>query len=705
MKTLPLALALALVLPGLARAGLVTMVSRAVPLGPRALQSVSSPMPFNMIGVHWRGAGTVDFRTRAADGRWRPWQTADADDGNGSGRHDGNVVWVAASDGARFRTTGRVTRVRAFYLWSKVTTAPRRTLSLAGSPAIVSRSSWFADEKIVRAKPLYASTLKLAIVHHTATTNAYTPAQAAAIVRGIEVYHVKGNGWNDIGYNFLVDRYGTIYEGRGGGIDRNVIGAHALGFNSGTVGISLIGNFTVSAPPPAMQASLVKLLAWRLDVAHIDPLSTVVDTSGGNAKFHAGTVVTLRAISGHRDTGPTECPGNAAYALLPTIARRVSVTGLPKLYSPVVSGLLGGPVRFQARLSSVRPWTVSVTDGNRALVAQHAGASSTIDWTWASTGTVHGSAPYTWTIGVGPSVRPATGTLGGTVPPPRPSPPLPPPPPVVVANPLTGLAVSPAVVAPNPDGTGGNLAVDFTLGAPAVVTVALTSAPPGAVPPLALLASSLPAGANSFSWPLVAVPDGHYELVVTAKAAGGTAATQSAPVTVDRTLTGFVASPALISPNGDGVADSISLNFNLARSVPVQLLVEQLGRDVGTVFVGTLGPGPQSVVWNGMLNGVRAADGAYQAVVVVTDELGAVTLSAPLTVDATPPVLTLLDPASLRFQLSEPATVTVTVNGQTVVNAEPQGVFTVPWQGGPVTSLTAQADDAAGNLSAGVSYP
>src|SRR5439155_19508387 len=112
----------------------------------------------------------------------------------------------------------------------------------AGSPAIVSRSSWLADEKIVRAKPLYAPVLKLAIVHHTASANDYTPAQAAAIVRGIEAYHVNGNGWNDIGYNFLVDRYGTVYEGRAGGIEKNVIGAHALGFNTGTVGISLIGN-------------------------------------------------------------------------------------------------------------------------------------------------------------------------------------------------------------------------------------------------------------------------------------------------------------------------------------------------------------------------------------------------------------------------------------------------------------------------------
>ena len=79
------------------------------------------------------------------------------------------------------------------------------------------------------------------------------PAQAAAILRGIEVYHVKSNGWNDIGYNFLVDRYGTVYEGRAGGVDRNVIGAHALGFNTGSVGVAVMGTFTSAAPPAAVE--------------------------------------------------------------------------------------------------------------------------------------------------------------------------------------------------------------------------------------------------------------------------------------------------------------------------------------------------------------------------------------------------------------------------------------------------------------------
>ena len=213
-----------------------------------------------------------------------------------------------------------------------------------------------------------APAVRLAVVHHTAGANSYTPAQAAAIVRGIEVYHVQGNGWNDIGYNFLVDRFGTVYEGRAGGITRNVIGAHSEGFNSGTVGIALIGNFTNAVPPRAMQDALVKLLAWRLDVAHVDPLSRVVYLSGGNAKFKAGRSVTLRAISGHRDTGPSECPGNDAYALLPAIAKRVSLTGLPKLYSPTVAARRSAPSvsrpachrrclgRSRSPISSARQW-------------------------------------------------------------------------------------------------------------------------------------------------------------------------------------------------------------------------------------------------------------------------------------------------------------------------------------------------------------
>ena len=113
----------------------------------------------------------------------------------------------------------------------------------------------------------------------------------------------------------------------------------------------------------------MKLLAWRLDVAHVNPLGKLTWTSGGNPLYPAGTKVRLRAVSGHRDTGPTSCPGGSLYAQLPGIASGVAATGLPKLYNPVVNGSLGGQVRFTATLTEALPWTVTIRDGDDAVVA------------------------------------------------------------------------------------------------------------------------------------------------------------------------------------------------------------------------------------------------------------------------------------------------------------------------------------------------
>src|SRR5579864_1644632 len=142
----------------------------------------------------------------------------------------------------------------------------------------------------------------------------------------------------------------------------------------------------------------------------------------------------------------------------------------------------------------------------------------------------------------------------------------------------------------------------FTLGAPAAVTVTLTPAVPGSAVPLALLSASLPSGPQSLNFSLAAVPEGRYTLDVTATPAGGTAVPRSVPVTVDRSLTGFALAPAVISPNGDGVADSAAFNFTLSRPLSVQLRLEQAGVVVGTVFSGPLGPGVQSVAWDGTIN-------------------------------------------------------------------------------------------------------
>ena len=677
----------ALAVPSLARAGEVAMRVQDVPLGSRALASAPSPMHFNMLAIHWIGSGSVSYRVHRLHGKWSSWIAADADvapDG-GTGRwHDGNLDWTAAADAVQFRPLGDVRRLRSYELWSRVTTKPVRRVSATGTPTIIPRAGWGADEEIVRAKPILAPADRLAVVHHTAGTNSYTAAQAAAIVRGIEVYHVQGNGWNDIGYNFLVDRFGNVYEGRGGGIDKNVIGAHSEGFNTGTIGVALIGNYAQATPPKAQQAALVSLLAWRLDVAHVDPLSTVVYTSGGNYKFKRGKNVTLRAISGHRDTGPSECPGTGAYVLLPGIAKRVSLTGLPKLYSPSVTGVLGGPVRFQARVSSPLPWTVTIVDQLNRTVATGTGTGKLVDWTWSSL--LAGKGLFTWTI-ASPGALPATGTLGigRPVVPPAPS------------FSLTNLAATPTVITPNADGSGDVMTVSFTLGTAALVNAQVLDET--GAPMLTVVNEQRTAGNNSFEWAAHVLVDGRYRIVVTAKS-GTKTVMKSVDVVVDRTLAGLQAMPMVISPNGDGINDSTTLSFGLAQNVPVRLDIMQAGVLVGSPFQGQMGIGPQTITWDGSGFGAPLYDGTYQATITVTDQLGDVQLAVPITIDNTPPKLTLVDKATLKFTLDEPATVTLLVNQRTrIVLGEQKGTFRIPYQAGPVAQVSAEAQDLAGNLS------
>ena len=184
----------------------------------------------------------------------------------------------------QYRTSGRVTRLRAYFIDSPVTAADRvsatasRTASAAAAalgpvaqPSIVRRAEWNADESIVRDAPAIASRLRRAVVHHTAGSNSYSRSESPAIVRGIQRYHVLSNRWDDIGYNFLVDKYGRVFEGRGGGITENVIGAHAGGFNTGSVGVAVIGNYESASISRAARTALQRLLAWRLDVGHVFP--------------------------------------------------------------------------------------------------------------------------------------------------------------------------------------------------------------------------------------------------------------------------------------------------------------------------------------------------------------------------------------------------------------------------------------------------
>jgi flagellar hook assembly protein FlgD len=354
----------------------------------------------------------------------------------------------------------------------------------------------------------------------------------------------------------------------------------------------------------------------------------------------------------------------------------------------VVSGALGGGVRFQARLTSTLPWTVTVKNAAGRVVATKVGTSQLVDWSWNSAGA--GKGPFAWSIASGKDVLPATGTLGGKLPVPAPAP-VPPP-----ANLISGLTASPSVLTLNADGTGLVTAIDFALAREAQLTVTVGS--------LHLLNTTAAAGNDHFEWDLSQLPDGRYKLVVTAKA-GGQTSTQSADIVVDRTLSGLTATPAAFSPNADGSSDTVSFGFALSQNVPVQVTVQRAGAVVATLFVGQLGPGFQTVGWDGTSAGAHLPDGQYTAVVTATDALATVSLLVPFAIDTVAPALTLVNASVLTLQLTEPGTVAGTINGQPVTAAEPAGTFNYPWTGSPVTSWSLQAKDAAGNASAAVSGP
>ncbi|KPI03849.1 N-acetylmuramoyl-L-alanine amidase family 2 [Actinobacteria bacterium OK074] len=196
--------------------------------------------------------------------------------------------------------------------------APAHT---AVRPAIVPRSAWAEDDARARPAPRYDDRVVAVFVHHTDSPNGYDCADAPRIIRYLAAGQTGARQWDDIGYNFLVDRCGTIYEGRAGGVDRPVTGAHTQGFNHRTAGVAAIGTFTAGTPVPrAMTDAIAALAAWKLGLSDTDPRTAVrLVSSNSLSRYANGTAVQLPAVAGHRDGYMTSCPGEALSALLPEI--------------------------------------------------------------------------------------------------------------------------------------------------------------------------------------------------------------------------------------------------------------------------------------------------------------------------------------------------------------------------------------------------
>ncbi|MGW4088105.1 peptidoglycan recognition protein family protein [Streptomyces sp. NPDC004822] len=191
-------------------------------------------------------------------------------------------------------------------------------------PALIRRAQWGADESKrftrdgLETTPTRFFPAQALIVHHTVTSN--DDPDPAATVRAIYALHATGNGWGDIGYHFLIDKQGRIYEGRWSGKDslpahderkRVVTGFHTAGFNSGNIGVSLLGDFTKGAPSPAMRRSLTELLASLSHLHGLDPREAITYRNPLDGRSRRALTV-----SGHQDWTPTRCPGDLTYAEL-----------------------------------------------------------------------------------------------------------------------------------------------------------------------------------------------------------------------------------------------------------------------------------------------------------------------------------------------------------------------------------------------------
>ncbi|MEJ7763944.1 MAG: RICIN domain-containing protein [Acidimicrobiales bacterium] len=335
-----------------ASAGDPILEARAQTLSDRAMagfeRQVETGLPTELVGFEWQGETEGAVEVRARQGRqWGPWMLAEGDPDEGPdrdspefrGRTTAGPVWVGHKvSQVQVRVKqGPLEGLKLHAIRSEDAPDPRGTIKGAGAivsmPGIVSRAGWGADESFrsfapgCTGNPEYAGVVRNAIVHHTDTSNTYGPADSAAAIRGIYYFHTHTKGWCDIGYNLLVDRFGQAFEGRAGGIDRAVVGAHALGFNRESTGVAVMGSFSTSTVPDAAISGLQRLLNWKLALHGIDPRAQL--TVGDR---------TIPTIAGHRDVGSTECPGGSLHAKLGAIRDQAAVAVRPDRVQSMNSG-------------------------------------------------------------------------------------------------------------------------------------------------------------------------------------------------------------------------------------------------------------------------------------------------------------------------------------------------------------------------------
>jgi len=448
--------------PNAFAADLMVSVSRPVV----HVRTIKLPLSATNVAVHWRGSASARLRIAFSRdghrfGRPRHVLLDEVGEGTRLGETYGAVM---PANGARLvriwsdRRLRRVTVVafldrRPPSAWPRpqsalrLNTAATTISSGVVQPSVISRSGWGADESLrfdASGKEIWPPAfypIQKVIVHHTATQN--NDPDPAATIRSIYQYHAVTQGWGDIGYNFVIDESGRIYEGRYSrpyapgesptGEDSSgngVTAAHTQGYNSGTVGIALLGTLTNQDATPAARNALERLIAWIDDSHGIDPQGSALYTNPVS-----GTQATFPNIAGHRDLAATECPGGAFYATLPTIRSDVaalmaaaqpgfSVAAAPSSQNVVQSGSADYSVTVSRTGGFSDPVNLSVAGvpaGATATFAPNPADSSTLTVATSPTTPV-ATYPLTITGTAGATTHSTSVTLVVNQPPPPPSP-------------------------------------------------------------------------------------------------------------------------------------------------------------------------------------------------------------------------------------------------------------------------------------------
>ena len=341
----------------------------------------SETAPYSMVAVSWAQSSAlrvaVEVRTRQ-ESVWGPWTALGEGDAFADGGTDDTAstrsatspLWVGESTGIQVRASssqGRPKDLRVDLIDpgaspADVTlgesAAPLSPAAAAddGRPAIITRAEWGADESIRLAEcpdgPTYTGAPKVGFVHHTASGNTYTADTAAAAVRGIYAYSVGTRGYCDIPYNFLVDKYGRIFEGRFGGIDASVLSAATGGFNTDTFAVSALGTYSTVTPSAAQVDAIGTMVGWKLGRYGVNPLATARADRGWRVghhgqvrrRDHGGAARRLRPPAGGGDRMPGQHPVPVPRPD-PAAGRRSGIRDPAQAAAHVAALVRGGAVR------------------------------------------------------------------------------------------------------------------------------------------------------------------------------------------------------------------------------------------------------------------------------------------------------------------------------------------------------------------------